>query len=673
MKNFRESTSKQSTSNYKGSSSHLKKRFDIRKIANVRLIVLMGIIVSLAGILIARLYDVQILNADYYAELVRRQETAPQTKETMRGEILDASGNILVSNKSRNVITYFPTVSIESDEQWDLATRFAVQFGEKASLTERELKDLYIYLNSNGNDLVTNEEILGLSDAQIYALKLEKVTDQHIATLSEEDKNGFSIYLKMNTVTSTQAAITYDNATQEQIAYLSEHQADYPGFSWQTTWDREYTGITGLEAIVGSVGAIPAEKIDFFLAKGYSTNDIVGVSGLEYQYEQFLSGNKSEYMTDSNGNLTETKSGSKGYDIVLTIDMEFQKKVEEIVMNYYRQYRSETGRDVMEAINFVATDPNTGAILASVSIKEDSEGNLYNDPQAPFLDAQIPGSVVKGATVYLGLTEGVMKQGEAIYDTPLLIQGTKPRGSWRNLGSVTDITALQLSSNVYMFNVAIRLGGAVYIPNQPLVFNHLEDTFSTMRYYFSQFGLGVKTNLDYPQEATGYKGSAQSSGMLLDFAIGQYDSYTTLQLNQYISTVANGGYRVKPYLVQKVVDNDNDDVVYETVPEVLNKIENKSNLDRVRAGFRACVTTSNCGTLTSAKPYTSAAKTGTSQLYNSEGIAIRNNAFIAFAPYDNPKIATSCVNAGAYRDTYDLTNICSRLTPEILDYFMANH
>ena len=201
------------------------------------------------------------------------------------------------------------------------------------------------------------------------------------------------------------------------------------------------------------------------------------------------------------------------------------------------------------------------------------------------------------------------------------------------------------------------------------IFNNIEKTFSTMRYYFSQFGLGVNTMIDCPQEANGYKGSLHSSGMLLDFAIGQYDSYTTLQLNQYVSTIANGGYRIKPYLVKEVVDSSTNATVYENTPEVLNTLSGLGNLSRVREGFRLCVATSNCGPL-GTKSYTSAGKTGTSQLQNSEGIAIRNNAFIAFAPFDNPEIATSCINAGAYRDEYELVNICSRLTPEIIDYYM---
>ena len=66
----------------------------------------------------------------------------------------------------------------------------------------------------------------------------------------------------------------------------------------------------------------------------------------------------------------------------------------------------------------------------------------------------------------------------------------------------------------------------------------------------SEYGLGIKTGIDLPIESLGYSGSSHLPGHLLDFSIGQYDTYTPIQLSQYINTLANGGTRLKPYLLK---------------------------------------------------------------------------------------------------------------------------
>ncbi|TGW14414.1 penicillin-binding protein, partial [bacterium NHP-B] len=162
------------------------------------------------------------------------------------------------------------------------------------------------------------------------------------------------------------------------------------------------------------------------------------------------------------------------------------------------------------------------------------------------------GSAVKGATVLTGLQTGAINLNTTFLDEPLWIgDSPNPKKSWRvGLGTLGIQGALEQSSNVFMFKTAIALGKGQYKAHQPL--NLQTKAFDTFRYYFSQFGLGVKTGIDLPNEATGYKGSQRLPGFLLDYSIGQYDTYTPLQLAQYVSTIANGGYRMKPQLVKEI-------------------------------------------------------------------------------------------------------------------------
>ncbi|GAA3321847.1 hypothetical protein GCM10020331_039390 [Ectobacillus funiculus] len=122
-------------------------------------------------------------------------------------------------------------------------------------------------------------------------------------------------------------------------------------------------------------------------------------------------------------------------------------------------------------------------------------------------------------------------------------------------------------------------------------------TFDMMRMYFSQFGLGVPTGIDLPNESSGFKGTADQPGLLLDFAIGQYDTYTPLQLAQYVSTIANGGYRIKPQIMKEIREpstttGEIGKVVESTEPVVLNRIDmDDSYLKVVQEGFRMVMQT----------------------------------------------------------------------------------
>ncbi len=661
---------------YKGSSYHLKKDLDIEKTINKRLIMLMLFVLLLATGLVARLYYIQIIDAEHYQSLVYQKESNPIASKTARGEIYDRNGKIIVKNKPINTINYMTEKYLSTTAKFELAKTFAIQYDIEYELVERELKDLYLFLNDNGADLVTQEELKEHNYDQtiIDNLKLTRVTDAHLATLSEIDKEAFKVYLKMNTETAGNAAIILENATDSDISYLSENQSEFPGFSWGTTWEREYVGKSGLDVLIGTVGEIPAEKLEYMIAQGFARNDIVGVSGLEYYYNDILSGVKTENKINPvTGEYEEIVAGRKGHDVYLTIDMDLQEKVEKILFDKWNAIKDEPGRQYQNGLDYVMSDPQTGEILAIVAVREDSEGNVYNAPEEIFYQGFPVGSVVKGATVYMGLEEGAVTPGEVIVDRPLYIIGTQPRVSWQTLGPVTDLTALQRSSNIYMFMIAIRLGGGTYIPNAPLNFTKpISDTFSLMRNYFSQFGLGVETMIDYPREEMGYKGSTQNGGLLLEFAIGQYDNYNALQLNQYISTIANSGYRLQPQLVMEAKDAHTQELVLENSPNILNEITGKDSLSRVQQGMRLCTSTGECGPWQN-RGYTSAAKTGTAEYTGADGTAMRNNAFVLYAPYENPEIAISCIHSGAYEAKYNYTNVCRLVTQDIADLYMNSN
>jgi cell division protein FtsI/penicillin-binding protein 2 len=140
----------------------------------------------------------------------------------------------------------------------------------------------------------------------------------------------------------------------------------------------------------------------------------------------------------------------------------------------------------------------------------------------------------------------------------------------------------------------------------------------------------------------------------LDFAIGQYDSYTPLQMAQYVSTIANGGYRVQPRIVKEIRDpadgkEEIGPVAAEIQPKVLNRINATEEwVKRVQSGFRGVFTEPlGTGRAFAGEPYRPAGKTGTAETVD-RGTRVWNLSLVAYAPYENPEVAMAVVVPSAY-------------------------
>jgi cell division protein FtsI/penicillin-binding protein 2 len=298
-------------------------------------------------------------------------------------------------------------------------------------------------------------------------------------------------------------------------------------------------------------------------------------------------------------------------------------------------------------------DPHTGDVLAMSGKKYSFEEGKMNDYIIGNFTSQYEiGSTIKGATVLAGYQNG-MSMGTVYNDAPILIKDTAPKKSVRNMGPVNEITALKRSSNVYMFRIAFDIAGETYVPNAP--FRASSADFQKMRNYYSQFGLGVSTGIDLPNEATGQQTPPPNAGILLNMAIGQYDTYTPLQMAQYVSVIANGGYRVEPRIVTSIHSPDEDKqlgpIVTEHEPTILNRVNNTpEQIRQVQRGFEAVTKTGG----TAAGYFGDndvAGKTGTSQTaYYGEqskraywGTETNNLAFVGYYPASNPEVAISVI------------------------------
>ncbi|MCG3418693.1 peptidoglycan D,D-transpeptidase FtsI family protein [Oceanobacillus jordanicus] len=663
-----------------------------------RINILFFVVFLMFSVLIMQLGVVQILNGEAFQEEIDRTIQDTTKIPVPRGKIYDANHNVVVDNKPLYSITYTPAKGTQAEDRLKVAKKLATFISMDSEdyldgITERNIQE-YIYLQDidKAEDRVTAEEQKELSNSDFYKLVLERIPEEDIDQdkFSKQELEVIAIKKELDKAYSlTPQIVKNEDVTAKEYAQVAEHLGELPGVNATTDWDREYPYKDTFKGLLGSITSqeqgIPAESEDYYMTRGYSRNDRVGKSGLEEYYEESLRGRKEQiqYTTTKSGRVIDSKTiveGERGKDLVLTVDMEFQEEVDKIVREELKAAKEKhpyANRTLEDAIA-VVMNPKTGEILAA-SGQAYVDGEYKNAELRTLYNANLPGSTVKGATVLAGLQSGVITPGQYFYDRPIKIGTLKPKGSYSELGSVNDLLALQKSSNVYMFYIALKMGGENRYPfpnGSKASFD--SSAWQQMRNYFQQFGLGVKTGIDYPYESVGYVGeSGNSPGLLMDYAIGQYDSFTAMQMAQYVSTIANDGYRVRPHFLKEIREPGTSEEqlgsVYRTEnTEVLNKIEmDQSYIDRVQQGFRLVATVGTASELAN-KDYMPAAKTGTAESSvkdeNGNLVYTENLSLVGYAPYDDPEVAFAVIAPNTGTSEYRIQhNMASRILDAYFD------
>ncbi|MDM5297700.1 penicillin-binding protein 2 [Bacillus pumilus] len=644
---------------------------------------------SLFAVLVIKLGVLQIVNGEDYKKQANRTEVKTASYPSPRGKMYDARGRVVVDNESVPAIVYTSESGVKAKDKIKVARKLATYIKmDTEFLRERDIRDFWLASHPKQADkLLTKAEKKKIKTEDVYPLQVERVPEEEIKAI-EKDKNekavaaiyrrftgGYAFEpqivkamdpndqkkkdekLALLDETKESKQTSKVSLTYEEISLVSEHLDELPGVNVINDWTRKYPYEKTLYNVLGGVTTpeqgIIKEREDYYMARGYSRNDRVGKSYLEYQYEDFLNPEKAtvQYTQVGGKLLDEIKrtEGRRGLDLSLTFDMELQKEVDKIVES---ELRSASARNYMMDRAFVVMmDPNTGDVLAMSGKKMDGR-DVTDYAIGNFTTQYEMGSVVKGATVLAGYQHG-MSHNQGYTDTALYFAGNgKKKGSYTDLGWVNDLQALKKSSNVYMYQVAMRIAGITYQRNGPLPAR--SDDLQRMRNYFAQFGLGVKTGIDLPQESGGMLPHPKTvGGLLLDEAIGQYDTYTPLQVAQYMSTIANGGNRVQPRVVKSIHLPTNKEeigpVVKKYEPKVLNTVNNtKADIDRVKMGLK--MVTSAGGTAAGRfGQHDVAGKTGTAQTFyyganrNWWGNATYNLTFGGYYPSTNPKVAFSVV------------------------------
>ena len=627
-------------------------------------------------IIITQMIYLNYVKRDYYMdELNSKKNVYIYGKSAPRGRILDANGKVIVDNKEVYVINYVKTNKSNHKSELEIAY-FLADIFDYEIVNDTKLCEYLIGVK--GSDyLLTKQEKNLVEKRKLNSKEIKKIQLSRcdISEFDEQDKEAISIYLKMNEGFSYERKELIKGVSYEDFALIAEEKLQ--GILPEISYERVYPYNESLSSILGEVGPIYEEEEKHYKSLGYSLADEVGVSYLEKEYEQILKGKKAIYKyIDDNYELI--KNSKRGNDLYLSIDMDVQLELETIMEKEMIKSKNYQNTDYFSDSYAIISEPNSGKIIAMSGkrLVDNNENFSFNDITNLVLSSSYtPGSIVKAASLSVGYSNNLIEYDKYVIDSCVKLHLVPEKCSWKSLGPINDIKALSLSSNYYQYLIAIGLTGNKYSYNIDIKANKKD--FKVYRDMFKEYGLGSYTNIDLPNETTGVEGNIVASDLLLNLAIGQYDTYTILQMAQYINTVANNRKRVELSIGEKAY-NSNLELVFEKNNKLLNTVSiNNYDFSRIQEGLN--LVTKN-GTGYGYFPYniSSAGKTGTSESFldsdNDGNIDTKTytKSFIGYAPFENPKYSIVVVAPHvSYDDNSDdpyIYNVSRYITQKMTSY-----
>ncbi len=629
--------------------------------AKLKYLVLIAVLAL--SILIGRTAWLQIIKGDHYYLLSEDNRLRAEIIEPKRGIIYDRNLLPLVRNKANFVLYLRPIELPKAELERDALLR------EISTILERGK---------------INDSLSGISTGlvSVEGRDLDLVADSSVFYEIKELLSS----VKIGSLQSYQPLFIQDSIDYETAMLISLKLPDWPGVFLTNKIRREYlvanendavvATTTSLSHILGYTGKI-SEKELADLRSGYSLIDYVGKVGLEYSWEKELRGiaGQKNIEVDALGRQKKVVSetlAKDGYNLQLSLDLKLQQEIEKIL-------QEKISGDSPKRASVIVTDPRTGAIRALVSwpaynnnafargIKQGEYDELINNPNRPLFSRAISGEFPSGSTIKPIFAAGALQEGVITDKTTFLSNGGLSIGQWffpdwRAGGhGLTDVRrAIAFSVNTFFYYIGGGFGDFQGMGLDGLV------------KYSRLFGLGEKTGIDISGEAAGFvptrawkeqvKNEPWYIGDTYHFAIGQGDVLVTpLQVANYTAVIANGGTLYRPYLVEKIMDSNNQ-VVRTVSPEIIrDNFISPNNIEIVREGMRQTVTVGS-GRFLDSLPVEVAGKTGTAQWSTQKDT---HAWFIGFAPYDNPEMTiTILVEEGG-----EGSAISTRIAYDILQWY----
>ena len=614
------------------------------KKSQVQLTVLSCVLVAAILLYTGRVYSLQVTHGSEYSE---KQDGTVSTRTAVlkapRGEILDCYGRqIAVNRDGYNVLFNKAYVGDDlNDVILVLVDLFSQNKAEWKDDLPLELSAPYAYKKEESTDKLI--ATLGLAHYATADHCFQALTKRYgLEDYKDDDRRkimGVRYSMEIADFSISYPYTFAEDISTELMRKISESGFRLSGVSVEVVPFREYVDTSLAVNLIGTVGPIYAEDWEEYRKKGYSYNDKVGKSGIEKWAEDYLRGTDGEitYYLDASGNILSsavTKEPVAGKTVMLTLDKKMQRSAQDSLAKTVKELQSKGGTAVAGAAVVVRIDSAQVICAANYPTYDSATlGKNYDSLVAnsakPLTDRAFQGvypigSTIKPAVAVAAMQNGLYSRGETIrcLHTYRYFDDYQPSCLGYH-GSINLTKALAKSCNYFFFELGRRVGALT-----------LTDTYK-------QFGLGVATGIEVDDSAgILLEPKSNGTGDTLQIAIGQLNAFTPLQLANYIATLANGGTRYRPTLINRIVSYDMSAVYGDSDPEVLNTVEISSNtLSAVKEGMLS-VTEDGTGRATlSTYPIKVGGKTGTSQVNNKAD----HSLFVVFAPFDNPEIAVAVV------------------------------
>lgn len=373
---------------------------------------------------------------------------------------------------------------------------------------------------------------------------------------------------------------------------------------------------------------------------GHTNSDGVGLTGVELKYDSYLKGKAGELVSETDQKsqylpytISKYTKPENGKDVVLTIDEMIQHFAEKAALDAMKVNKA-------KAVSIIVMDPNTGEILAMANTpgydlnNPWKDGASYDELQASWRNRAVsdtfePGSIFKVITASAALSEKVVNEKSSFNCTGSLKVGGRTIRCWKTSGHGQQnfIDILKNSCNVGFMKVGALLGK------------------ERLNKYIYNFGLGKKTGVDLPGEASGIVKSTKTitESDLATISFGQTDTVSCIQYLTAFNAVANGGTLITPHVMKKIVgydDNDNENYKLEYSNYNKRKILD-SEIAKTLRGYLEQVVSKGGGAKAYIDGYHIAGKTGTAQKISGKGTYADGKyiaSFVGMAPADNPKV-----------------------------------
>lgn len=630
-------------------------------------------------ILLMQLFNLQIVHGAEYREQSNTRLTRESEIDATRGVIMDKSGNILVSSQSKFGLELYKTkidtqqlnecilniINTLEKYQVSYPDSFPVLIEPFSFKLEGESLEKWKKNNSIDNEMSAEQVFYKIKEK--YKIKTEdniqarKIMCIRYAIAQE----GYS---------STKAITISKNIPREAVAEFSENGDLYPGINIIVTPERTYPKGTLASHILGYASKISAEEYEK-RKETYEPNDIIGKTGIEYVFEEYLRGKNGVKQIDMavDGTITAEYTAQEaisGADIILTIDANLQKVTEDAIAANLQKIRTGGFGKVYNAISesCVVMNVKTGEILAMASYPEynpsDFVGGIstenwnkyINDESKPLVNKALqtsysPGSIFKMVTAIAGLETNAINANTKINDTGVYTKYEK-YGTRMNCWYYTDYHkghgwlnvagAIENSCNYFFYETADKMG------------------IDSLVKYAKYFGLGTKTRVELQDETSGVLASPETKSRLhpnerawgpgdtLNAAIGQGDNeFSPVQMAKYISMLANGGKQIDVSIVKTIRNADGTEESRNNINKFISQklgltdenIENvninSQNLKVVLEGMKSVTEEGTAASIFRDFEIAVGGKTGSAEAPGNKV----NAWFAGFAPYDNPEIA----------------------------------